>query len=92
MTNVERVHLFEQGILAIEKLEREVPRFPPYISIHNQLLFLYGQAAGQPKDRQGLAAINLGMLAVREVETGNPEAAELFYQAAAEAKKMLQEP
>jgi hypothetical protein len=66
-------------------LKREVPNFPPFISIHNQLLFLYGQAAGQPRDAASLATINLGVLAVREVETGNPEAAELFYLAADEA-------
>lgn len=91
MTNADRIRLFEQAILAIEKLERKYPSYPPFESIHNQLLFLHDLASGRTKDRDGLTRINLGEITVREVEPMDDAAADLFYSVAAEARKMLQE-
>jgi hypothetical protein len=91
MTNQERILLFQKAVLAIEKLEREYPSYPPFISIHNQLLFLLDQASGKPVDREGLAHINLGYITMREVEARDEAAAELFYLVSAEAKNMIRE-
>ena len=91
MTNAERVRLFQQAVLAIEKLERGYPSYPPFESIHNQLLFLLNQASGSSADRDGLARINLGVITVREVESVDDSAAELFYLVSAEAGQMLRE-
>jgi hypothetical protein len=89
MTNEERISLFQRAILAIEKLEREYPSYPPFMSIHNQLLFLLDQASGSPFNREGLAKINLGYITMREVEARDDAAADLFYLVSAEVKKML---
>lgn len=91
MTNPDRIRLFQQAVLAIEKLEREYPSYPPFESIHNQLLFLLDQASGQARDRDGLTRINLGEITVREVEPMDDAAADLFYLVASEANKMLKE-
>jgi hypothetical protein len=91
MTNEDRVRLFQLAVLAIEKLEREYPSYPPFESIHNQLLFLLNQASGQPADRDGLIRINLGVITVREVEPVDDSAAGLFYLVSAAAKEMLRE-
>jgi hypothetical protein len=89
MTTEERVSLFQRAILSIEKLERKYPSYPPFESIHNQLLFLLGQASGQSVNRDGLAQINLGYITMREVEARDNAAADLFYLVSAEAKKMF---
>ncbi len=89
MTAEERISLFQRAILAIEKLEREYPSYPPFESIHNQLLFLFDQASGHAVNREGLARINLGYITMREVETRDDAAADLFYLVSAEAKNML---
>ena len=91
MTKEERVNLFQTGILAIEKLERDYPSYPPFESIHNQLLFLLEQASGSPIDREGLGRINLGYITMREVESRDNDAADLFYLISAEVKKMIRE-
>lgn len=91
MTNANRVRLFQQAVLAIEKLEREYPSYPPFESIRNQLLFLLDQASGQAVDRDGLTRINLGVITVREVEPVDDAASDLFYLVSAEAKEMLRE-
>jgi hypothetical protein len=91
MTNEERIRLFQQAILAIEKLEREYPSYPPFVSIHNQLLFLLDQASGQARDREGLARINVGYITMREVEARDDASADLFYLVSAEVKEMIRE-
>ncbi len=89
MTSKERVDLFHQAVLAIERLESEYPSHPPFESIHNQLLFLLDQASGRVMDQEGLARINIGLITVREVEPMDDAAANLFYLVSAEAKQML---
>jgi hypothetical protein len=91
MTAEERIRLFQRTVLAIEKLERENPSYPPFKSIHNQLLFLLDQVSGRARDRDGLTRINLGMITVREVEPMDEAAAVLFHLVSAEAKRMLNE-
>ncbi len=91
MTNADRISLFQQAVLAIEKLEREYPSYPPFESIHNQLHFLLDQASGRARDRDGLTRINLGEITVREVEPMDDAAADLFYLVASEANRMLNE-
>lgn len=89
MTNEERVRLFQQALLAIEKLECEYPSYPPFESIRNQLLFLLDQASGKAQDCEGLSQINIGYITVREVEPMDDAAADLFYLVSAEVKEMI---
>jgi hypothetical protein len=89
MTSSERIALFEQAIKVIKRLEEKIPSFPPFESIHNQLIFLLEQASGAAPDCSGLARINLGLITVREVEDRDDAAAEIFYEVSGEADKML---
>ena len=91
MTTEERVRLFQQAILAIEKLERAYPGYPPFQSIHNQLLFLLDQLSGHGVNREGLARINLGYITMREVEPRDDATADLLCLVSAEVKKMIVE-
>jgi hypothetical protein len=92
MTNEERRQLFLRALEAIAQLEKTYPGHPPFLSIHAQLDFLLGQATGAARDREGLARINLGQLAVHEVEGLDEAAADLFHQVSGEACAMLREP
>jgi hypothetical protein len=92
MTDSERLQLFRRALEAIARLEKSYPDFLPFLSIHAQLDFLLGQATGAPRDRAGLARINLGRLAVHEVEGRDDAAADLFHQVSGEARKMHAEP
>jgi hypothetical protein len=47
--------------------------------------------SGQPVDHQNLAKINLGYIAMREVETQNEDAANLFYRVSAEVDQLRKE-
>lgn len=91
MTNSERVALFISAIQAVDKLEKQYPNHPPFISIHNQLQFLLDQVRGNSIDRARTATINIGQLTVHEVEPVDDAAADLFYLVSAEVKQMLLE-
>jgi Tsi6 len=88
MTNAERVRLFESAMEAMQKLEAQYPSYPPFVSIHNQLLYLI-QVCSSPVERPvDLSQINLGYIAMREVEPRDEDAANLLYSVAAEVDEM----
>jgi hypothetical protein len=91
MTNNERVSLFISAIAAVDKLEKQYPNHPPFLSIHNQLQFLLDQMRGNSIDRARTTTINIGQLTVHEVEPVNDTAANLFYLVSAEVKQILLE-
>lgn len=88
MTNQERAALFEQGVTAISRLQQIYPDYPPFESIHNQLVFLLEQCSAAVPNRDALAQINLGYITMREVETRDNTIADLLYRCSAEAKAM----
>jgi hypothetical protein len=92
MMDQARIDLFQQALLAAVKLERDQPGYPPFISIHNQLLYLLDLETGRSADRTKLDQINIGYITMREVETKNEAIAELFYKVSAEVKRMQRSP
>lgn len=88
MTNAERLALFQKALVAVERLESEYPSYPPFVSIHNQLLYLVRLVSGQAGGGAELAKINLGYIAMREVEPRDEAAATLLYSVAAEVDLM----
>jgi hypothetical protein len=91
MTGEERVQLFWQCVAAVDALEVEYPGDPTLQSIRGQLRFLIKQAAGDPRDQDGLDRINIGVLTVRQVEDMNDDVAQLLHRASGEAKRMRSE-
>jgi hypothetical protein len=91
MTNPERMTLFQSALIAIHNMQKAEPGYPPFVSIHNQILYLMALVSGQPVDHQNLAKINLGYIAMREVETQNEDAANLFYRVSAEVDQLRKE-
>ena len=91
MTNPDRVILFKKALDAFVEVEQSKPDYPPYVSIHNQLLYLIAIAEGTRKDKEKLEKINLGVLTMREVETGHEKVADLLYEAAGQADVMTTE-
>jgi hypothetical protein len=88
MTNAERLALFQKALVAVERLEAEYPSYPPFISIHNQLLYLI-QVVSSPMGKPAeLSQINLGYIAMREVESRDESTANLLYSVAAEVDQM----
>lgn len=91
MTSEERVQLFRECLAAVNALEAEYPGDPTLQSIRAQLRFLIEQAAGAPRDQEGLDRINIGVLTVRQVEDMNDDVAHLLHRASGEAKRMRSE-
>ena len=91
MTGEERVQLFRQCLAAVDTLEAEYRGDPVLQSIRNQLRFLMEQAAGSPRNQDGLDRINIGVLTVRQVEDMNDSVARLLHRASGEAKRMRAE-
>lgn len=91
MTNAERLLLFQKAVQAIETLEAAYPSYPPFISIHNQLLYLIAVVSGQAVDVTGLAQINLGYITMREVESRDEGVATVLYSVSAEVDRMKKE-
>jgi hypothetical protein len=91
MTNPERMTLFQSALVAIHNLEKAEPGYPPFVSIHNQILYLMALVSGQSVDRKNLAKINLGYIAMREVETQNEDVANLLYRVSAEVDQIRRE-
>jgi hypothetical protein len=88
MTKQERIALFQRAKKEIATLEKRYPGYPPFESIQNQLQFLIDQCDVNTPDFVALAQINLGYLAMREVESRNDAIADLLYEVSAEVKAM----
>ena len=85
--NVQRTRLFEHALGECDRLLTRFPGRQPLLSIRRQLEYLLVLARGEP-DRSRLRDITIGLLTAREVETLSAEAAEVFYQVAAEVRLM----
>jgi len=92
MTNPERLDLLQKTLGRIYEMEKATPGSLPLISIHNQILYLIALISGKPVNKAELGEINLGFIAMREVESQDAEAAGLCYKVAREVTLMKSEP
>jgi len=79
--------------MALEKigeLEKKEPNYPPFVSVRNQILFLISYLSGH-EDGKKLAGINLGYIAMREIEPQDEDVANIIYSVSAEVEKMTAE-
>ena len=79
--------------LVITDLERKNPSFSLWKSISAQVDFILGdfEDSGKPKkiaDKERVKSLILGVLAVREIEAGNPKLADLLCEIDYEYKKL----
>ena len=91
MTAADRLALFQQALRGVEELERVYPGYPPFVSLHNQLLFLIGAVTGQIVDVAPLSQVNIGLIAMREIEPRSDATADLLYSVSAEVEAMKKE-
>ena len=67
---------------------QQYPDEQPLKSVENQLLYLIDLEEGRRQDRNLLARINLGLIAVREIEDLDLPFAELLHKVSAQADQM----
>lgn len=91
MTKPERFALLQRAVAAMTTLETKYPGYPPFVSIRNQLLYLMELTSGRNTDYTALDAINLGLIAMREVEPRDEATAELLYSVSSEINEIKHE-
>lgn len=78
--------IFEVALDAMRELSALHPESRPITSAIDQLEYLLAVARGVQQDRSRVANINIGIIAVREVEGLDEAAAEKLHEAAYEAR------
>jgi hypothetical protein len=84
----ERLALFQQALVAMEKLEVSFPAVATIRSIIIQIKYLISVESGEDVDRTKLKKIVLGVQAAREIEPLSLDVAQLLYRVADEVPKM----
>lgn len=64
------------------------PNFRPLTIVKEEVEYLLALIDGKTQDRGNLANIQIGLLAVREFQTDDPEFAELIFRAVDATKKL----
>ena len=85
------LELFQKTLDRFKLFRRQYPDNGMLLSIEIQLQYLVDLEAGTEKDRERLKDINLGVIAVREVEDRDENLANQLYEVATAAKQMLNE-
>lgn len=89
--NKNRIKLFKDALLAIEKLIQEYPDIQQFESVKNQLNYLLEIEENKRTDIQRLKDIIIGIITVREIEDRDMNVANLMYEVTEEVKKMKEE-
>ncbi|MGF6415783.1 immunity protein Tsi6 family protein [Paraburkholderia sp. MM5482-R1] len=84
----QRLSILQSALTASEQLLARYPENNALQSINVQLKYLMSVASGEESDRSRLKEIIIGVLTAREIESLDEDAAELFYKAADEARRM----
>lgn len=84
----QRLSTLQSALAACDRLLAQYPENNTLQSINAQLKYLISIASGDESDRSRLKEIIIGVLTAREIESLDEDAAELFYQAADEARRM----
>ncbi|MFN7945844.1 MAG: immunity protein Tsi6 family protein [Blastocatellia bacterium] len=83
-----RIELFKKALVECQRLLQQYPDEQPLKSVENQLLYLIDLEEGRRHDQKLLARINLGLIAVREIEDLDLPFAELLHKVSAQADQM----
>ncbi len=86
-----REAIFDRADDAIDALERDWPTLPYLPSFRKQVAYLRAVERGEEQDRSRLSQINIDMIAAKDIEDRNAEAAETFYELAGVVRDMLYE-
>ena len=89
--NKNRIKLFKDALLAIEKLIQDYPDIQQFESVKNQLNYLLEIEENKRTDIQRLKDIIIGIITVREIEDRDMNVANLMYEVTEEVKKMKEE-
>jgi hypothetical protein len=86
MTN--RLALFQEALEGCRRFAKTYPT--PWVthSMIAQIEYLIGLETGQSSDRSRLKGINIGILAIKEVEDSDRQLADLLCAVSAEARRM----
>jgi hypothetical protein len=84
----DRLHLFEQGLESCRDLLARYPDSRAVQSISKQIEYLISLEKGLVTDASRLGEITIGILTVREIESLDENAADLFHKISAEARRM----
>lgn len=84
----QRLSILQSALTACEQLLVRYPENNALQSINAQLKYLMSVASGEESDGSRLKEIIIGALTAREIEPLDEDAAELFYKAADEARRM----
>jgi len=84
-----RIQTFIDALTAIRKLAADHTHSKPIASAIEQLEYLIAVEDGLEVDRSRLDTINIGLIAVREIEGLDEDAAEKLHEAAFEARQMI---
>jgi Tsi6 len=85
-----RIEMYEKTRNRIDILLRAEPDNPLLESVKLQLQYLKDLEDGKHQDRTRLKDINLGLIAVREIEGWDDELADLLHQISAEVRQMVE--
>jgi hypothetical protein len=83
-----RLQHFQSALDHCARLLKQYPNSRALESIMEQLRYLVGVESGSVSDRSRIRTINIGVLAAREVEDMDEEAARVLHSVAAEVRKM----
>lgn len=86
-----KVEIFNKALVEINKYLQKYSSNIAVISIKYQLKYLVELEEGKEKDRSRLSGINLGLIAVREIEGKDDDLAEILYEVNSIVKIMMAE-
>lgn len=84
-----RIETFDRALIELNKSMEKSPSNILVKSIQLQLKYLIDLEEGKEKDRSRLSEINLGLIAVREIEGKDDELANILYEVSSIAKAMM---
>jgi predicted nucleotidyltransferase len=86
-----RLELFRTALERTEELERRYPDDRAVEQCAIQFRYLIALELGERNDRRNLENVNIGVLAVREIEPLDPSLADMIYKAVEEVELMKNE-
>jgi len=88
---ITRQELFDEAEDAIGKLERKWPTLSYLPSFRKQVAYLRAVERGEEVDRTRLAEINIGVIAAKDIEDRDADAAAILHKLAFLAQTMATE-
>ena len=86
MTN--RIALFEKALASSRQAFAKAPYMFPLAAVIDQLQYLLNLETGKTLDRAALGTITIVQIAARDIETFDPELADLLHDVSAQVRLM----